>query len=61
MQIPDYAVFRCGHLLGWGDDYEQMYGAYDKEELYAEVLTGLPSALCWPSPASFTWDWKRLL
>lgn len=58
LQIPDYAVFRCGHLISTNDDYDRLHGSYDKQELYAGCL---PSALCWPPPASFTWDWKRLL
>ena len=61
MQIPDYAVFRVGELIGWDDEHLRMYGSYDKLELYGGVTVGLPTALCWPPPASFTWDWQRLL
>jgi hypothetical protein len=59
--IPDYAVFRCGYLLGWDDDSDQLYGNYDKLEIYDGVMVGLPYALCWPPFASWTWDWHRLL
>ena len=38
-----------------------MYGVYDKQEVYSGVMVGLPYALCWPPPAWFTWNWKRLL
>jgi len=60
MQIPEYAVFRCGQLVHL-DDYAQLSGSATQQELAGGVLVGAPSALCWPPPASFTWDWKRLL
>lgn len=61
MQIPDYAVFRVGHLVDLDNEYLRLFGAYDKQELHGGVLVSMPSALCWPPPAWFSWDWKRLL
>jgi hypothetical protein len=61
MQIPDYAIFRCGSL-DWADDnYLALFGTYDKQEVYEGVFVGDPPALCWPPIAMFWWDWKRLL
>lgn len=60
-QIPDYAVFRCGELVDIDDYADRMYGVYDKQEYYGGVLVGVPYNLCWPPPATFTWNWNRLL
>lgn len=51
MIISDYALFRCGQLLGLAE-YEQMGG--EKLELWSGVLYDVPSPLCWPPPATFT-------
>lgn len=51
MIIPDFAVFRCGQLLGF-EDYDRL--APEKVELWEGVMPDLPSPLCWPPPATFT-------